>query len=100
MLKYYGLEPEVVSATRAALKVMFLILFCWSMMSDADVGDMSGEVEPLHQYSLHFVAVQQMAAERQSDKVVSDLEGCMKQMHGIELLHTEKIHPLTFINAY
>ena len=40
-----------------------------------------------------------MAAERQSDKMVSDVEVSMKQRCAIELLHAEKIHPLSFTDA-
>ena len=32
-----------------------------------------------------------MAAERQSDKMVSDMEEQMKQRRGVEFLHMEKI---------
>ena len=32
-----------------------------------------------------------MAAEGQSDKMVSDMEVCMKQKYGIEFLHVEKV---------
>ena len=39
---------------------------------------------------LHFVAVQQMAAEEQSDRMVSDMEVWMKQSGGIEFLLMEK----------
>jgi len=34
-----------------------------------------------------------MAAEGQSDKMVSDMEVCMKQRCVIEFLHAEKIAP-------
>ena len=42
---------------------------------------------------LHFVAVQQMAAGRQSDKMASDMEVHWKQRCVIELLRVEKIAP-------
>jgi len=32
-----------------------------------------------------------MAAERQSDKMVPDMDVCMKQRSGIELLHADKM---------
>ena len=48
-------------------------------MSEADVGVMAAEVEPSHQYPITFVAVQQMAAEGQSDKMTSDMQVCLKQ---------------------
>ena len=43
---------------------------------------------------LHFVAVQQMAAEEQSDRMVSDMEVWMKQRGAIEFLHVEKMAPI------
>ena len=43
---------------------------------------------------LHFVAVRQMAAEGQSDKIVSDVEVCMKKMGVTEFFHVEKIIPI------
>ena len=39
---------------RAALKVMPPILWCWPMISEADVGAMAVEAEPSHQYSITF----------------------------------------------
>ena len=42
---------------------------------------------------LYFIAVQQMAAEGQSDKMVSDMEVRMKQRCVIKFLHAEKIAP-------
>ena len=47
-------------------------------MPEVDVCGMPVEVEPSSQYPLHFVAVGQMAIEEQSDKIVSDMEVCMK----------------------
>ena len=52
---------------------------------------MAVEVEPSSQYPLHFVAVGQMAIEEQSDKIVSDMEVCMKQKWVTEFLHVEKM---------
>ena len=43
---------------------------------------------------LHFVAVKQMAAEGQSDKIASDMEECMKKRCETELLCVEKIAPI------
>ena len=40
--------------------------------------------------SSHFVAVQQMAAEAQSDKMVPDMEVDIKQKHVTEILNAEK----------
>jgi len=39
---------------RAALKVMPSMLLCWPMTSEADVGDMTVDIEPSHQYSSTF----------------------------------------------
>ena len=47
---------------------------------------------------LNFVAVRQMTAERQPDKMASDMEVRMKQRHVTEFLHAEK-HPMTFTDA-
>ena len=40
---------------------------------------------------LHVVAVWQMAAEGQSDKIVSNMKDYMKEKCVIEFLHAEKI---------
>jgi len=49
---------------------------------------------------LHIVAVWQVAAEGQSDRMVSDMEVWMKQKSVIEFLHSEKKwHPLAFTDA-
>jgi hypothetical protein len=42
---------------------------------------------------LNFVAVRQMTAEEQSDKMASGMEVRMKQRCVIEFLHAEKIAP-------
>lgn len=39
---------------------------------------------------LHFVAGLQMAAEGQSDKLVSDMELHVKQRYATEFIHVEK----------
>ena len=51
------------------------------------------EVEPSLPSSipLHFVAMWQIAAQGQSDTVVSDMEVCVKQRYGTEFLHAEII---------
>ena len=45
-----------------------------------------------------------MAAEGQSDKMISDIEVCMKQMCGTEFLHAVKIVPIAIhpllVNVY
>ena len=40
--------------------------------------------------TLHVVAMQQMAAERQSDRVVSDMEVCMEKKCVSKFLYAEK----------
>jgi len=47
-------------------------------MSEADSG-MAVEIEPPTSIPLNFVAVWQMTAEGQSDKMTSDVEVSMKQ---------------------
>jgi hypothetical protein len=42
---------------------------------------------------LNFVAVRQMTAEGQADKMAADMEVRMKQRCVIEFHHTEKIAP-------
>ena len=42
---------------------------------------------------LHFIAVQQMAAEGQSDIMVSHMKVRMKKKCGTDFLHAEKIAP-------
>lgn len=54
------------------------------MMSWVDVGGMVENVE---------------AAEGQSDKIVSDIEMCMKKRCVTEFLQAKKLHPLIFIDA-
>ena len=39
---------------KAALQVMPPILLSWSVTSEVDVGDMTGEVASAHQYSVTF----------------------------------------------
>jgi len=49
-------------------------------VSEVDGGGMAGEVEPPHQYSIRFVAVQQMAAEGQSDKLTGADQGTVQAL--------------------
>lgn len=42
--------------------------------------------------TLNFIAVQQMAVERQSNNLVLDMEVCMKQKCGTEFLYEEKTY--------
>ena len=64
---------------RAAPKVMLPILLSQPTTSEVDVGGMAAEVEPSLQYPITFCCMQQMGAEGQSDKMVSDMEKQMKQ---------------------
>ena len=43
--------------------------------------------------ALHFVAMQQMTVEEQSDKLASDMEVCIEQSCGIYFLHVEEMAP-------
>ena len=63
------------------------ILLCWPVMSEADVGGMAVEIEPSSQYS---VALVQIKAEGQSDRMASDMEVKMKEKCNIEFLQAEK----------
>ena len=65
----------------------------WPVTSEADVGDMAVKAEPSHQYSIHVVAIGQIAAEGQPDKMMSDMEVLMKQRCVTEFLHAEKVAP-------
>ena len=49
------------------------------MVSEVNISAMAEQVEPCHQYLI-------MAAEGQSDRMVSDMEVQMKQSHAIELI--------------
>ena len=59
------------------------------MTSEADDGSRGQTFPPV----FHFVAMCQMAAEGQSEKMASVIEVLMKQRCGIEFLHTEKTAP-------
>ena len=57
---------------------------------EGGVGGMAVEPELSCQYS---IAVCQMTAKGQCDKMASDMKVCMKQRCAIEFLHVEKIAP-------
>lgn len=42
----------IIHFMRADPKVMPLVLWCWSMTSEVDIGGMAAEAEPSHQYSV------------------------------------------------
>ena len=71
------------------LKVMSTVLLCWTT-SEADVGGMAVEVEHSH-IPLHFIAVRQMAAEGQSDKMASDVQVQMTERYVTECLHVKTV---------
>ena len=81
-------------STCFALKVTPPILLCWPVMSEVDVRVMAVEVGHSHQYSLRAVAMKQMAAEGQSDRMLSDMGVHMEQRYGTEFLHAEKMAPM------
>ena len=74
-----------------APKVMPPVLLCRPAMSEADAGGTAVELEPAASISLRLVAVRQMAAEGQSDKMEPDMEMCMKSRSGTEFFHTENM---------
>ena len=59
-------------------------------MTKVNVGDTEVGAEPSHQYSIPCCCERQMAAEGQSDTMVSGMEVQMKQRCVTEFLHTEK----------
>lgn len=77
---------------RAALKkkVSYYIMLTHNVRGI--VGGMAVEAESSHQYSSN-VAGWQMA-ERQSDKIISDLKEHMKQRRVIKFIHEEKMAPI------
>lgn len=59
-----------------------------------DGGGRGVEAEPSHQHSITFCndgKKKKKPTEGQSDKIVSNMEVCMKQSSGTEFLHEEKI---------
>jgi hypothetical protein len=70
------------------------ILLCWKTTLEEDVGGMTVEVEPSCQQFVSFVAVRQIAAEEQSDRMASDMEVHTKQRCVIDFLHADKIAPV------
>ena len=61
------------------------ILLQWPTTSVADVDGTAAEVEPSTSMRLQVLAVQQMAAQGQSDKIASDMEVQTKQRCVFEL---------------
>jgi len=59
---------------------MSATLLYWPTISEVDVDSIAVEVEPSCQYSImfFFFAMQQMAAEGRSDRMLFDMGACMK----------------------
>ena len=70
------------------------VLLCWSTASEVYIGGMAEEVESFHQYPVMFCCSVTDGSRGQSDKMVSDMEVCMKQRCVIEFLHVEKMAPI------
>jgi len=66
------------------------IFLCWPT-SEADIVGMAVQLEPSRQYSIAFVAMQQVATEGHLGRIASDMEVHTKQGCGTEVLHREKI---------
>jgi len=64
---------------RSAPKLNLPLLLCWPATSEVDASGKVVEIETSCQYSITFCCHVQMAAEKQSDKTVSDVEERMKQ---------------------
>jgi len=77
---------NVLHIIRDAPKIMPPILLWWPVVSEADGGGMTVDVEL-------SVSMWQMAAEGQSEKMTSDMEVWMKQRCAIEFLHEAKMAP-------
>lgn len=69
---------------------MPLVFLCGSMISEADADAMEVNVESSCQYLLHFVAMRQVTAQWQSDKMAPHIEVCMKQRSDFKFLHAEQ----------
>jgi hypothetical protein len=70
----FGLCPwehsNIYISMKGTLNGMPPILLCWPTTSEADAGGTALEVGLYHQQFISFVAVRQIAAEGQSDKMV------------------------------
>lgn len=86
-----NMKLSVDEASRAVLKVMPPISLHWPMMSDAGIGGTASDGEPSRNIPLHFIAFQQMVTEEQSDRMVSDMEVCIKQRRGTKFVCVEKM---------
>jgi hypothetical protein len=79
--------------TRVVPKLIPPVLLCWPTASQADVRDMTVEVEPSRQYSVKFCCRATDDSRGHSDKMASHVEVRMKQRCVTEFLHAEKIAP-------
>jgi len=87
---------SIVYFVRAALKVMSPALFCWPIRGGYWCYGSRGWIFPQVFHYLLF-PVWQMAAEGQSDKMVSDMEA--KVFHWISS-YRKKLNPLVFTDAF
>jgi len=69
---------------------MLPILLCQPLMSEMYAGGMAVDTD----VPLHFVTMQQMAAQGQSDRMASDMEVHVKQRCRIEFLPGKKMTPI------
>ena len=77
---------------RAAPKAMPPVLLFWPTTLEAEGGGTAVDVEPSQQHPVTFCW--QMASKAQSDKMVSDMEVCLKQRSITEFFHEEKMTPI------
>lgn len=83
ILLYYRRSPKAVSP----------ILWCWTTVSELDVGDMAVETEPSHQYSITFCCYG-TDGSRGAVRQNGIRHGvCMKRRCGTEFMHAEKNAP-------
>ena len=61
---------------------------------ETHVGGMAVEVEPSYWYPIPFCFSVETAAEGQSDRMVSEMEVCVKQRYVTEFLHADKKSPI------
>jgi len=90
---FWWITSKLVTWIRAWFQVKYkccskINAYCWPTTSEVDVGVIAVEVEPSHQHPITFCW--QMAAEGQSDKMVSHMKVHMKQSGQIEFFQEEK----------
>ena len=87
---FFSLCPELNENYEDCSKSNASFLFCWPMRSKAMLVTWQERLKLPTSIPLYFIARWQMAAEEQSDKIVSDMEVHMKQRCVIEFLQMEK----------